>query len=204
MNTQIDHLFYGTHNLEQSIDELEQLLGVRATFGGSHPGWGTKNYLLALGPESYLEIIGPDEEQDITPTLFGLDKLTSPGLITWDMKSDDLEGVRTKMIAADIRFGEILSGSRHKADGSLLSWRLSNPFIVHAKGIVPFLIDWGGGPHPAAQCPKGCTLLKLELLYPKVNEIEPIINILSLDVRPGPQPSIKARIESPNGIIELR
>ena len=103
MNTQIDHLVYGTRNLEQSVDELEQLLGVRATFGGSHPGWGTKNYLLALGPESYLEIIGPDEEQDITPTLFGLDKLTSPGLITWAMKSDDLEGVRTKMIAGEER-----------------------------------------------------------------------------------------------------
>jgi len=33
------------------------VLGIRASLGGQHPIWGTRNALVALGPSSYLEII---------------------------------------------------------------------------------------------------------------------------------------------------
>jgi hypothetical protein len=52
----VDHLVYATPDLDRGIDEIEKLLGVRASPGGQHQGRGTRNALVALGPTAYLEI----------------------------------------------------------------------------------------------------------------------------------------------------
>lgn len=63
----IDHLVYAAPDLEEGIARLERLLGVRASPGGQHLAWGTRNALIALGDEVYLEIIGPDPEPTSAP-----------------------------------------------------------------------------------------------------------------------------------------
>src|SRR5207302_7776546 len=83
--TRVDHLVYATPDLQLGIDTAEKLFGVRATPGGQHPGQGTRNALIALGPASYLEIIGTDPEQPkpAGPRRFGIDDLKAPHLLTW-------------------------------------------------------------------------------------------------------------------------
>ena len=76
------------------VEQLEKLLGVRATPGGQHPGAGTRNALIALGPTTYLEVVGPDPDQPQPDNtrLFGVDGLTAPRLVTWAAKGKDWTG----------------------------------------------------------------------------------------------------------------
>src|SRR5688500_14980783 len=79
----VDHLVYASPELQTGVEKIEQILGVRATPGGQHPGRGTRNALLSLGPGVYLEIIGPDTEQPepAQPRPFGIDELKEPRLV---------------------------------------------------------------------------------------------------------------------------
>lgn len=43
--SRVDHLLYATPDLNRGVEEIEKLIGVRATEGGQHPGRGTRNAL---------------------------------------------------------------------------------------------------------------------------------------------------------------
>src|SRR6266513_1466344 len=108
--TRVDHLVYATPDLNRGIDEIARLTGVRATTGGQHPGRGTRNALLALGPTTYLEIIAPDPEQPSpdTPRPFGIDGLTESRLVAWAAKGKDLEHLRDAAAHQGLHLGEVL------------------------------------------------------------------------------------------------
>src|SRR5579863_1970383 len=83
--TMLDHVLLGVRDLDEGISFMEKKSSVRAIVGGSHPGAGTRNALLSLGTERYLEIIAPDPQQNSSPSALhkGLSELASPALISW-------------------------------------------------------------------------------------------------------------------------
>jgi len=204
----VDHLVYATPDLNRGVEEIEKLLGVRATPGGQHPGRGTRNALIALGPATYLEIIAPDPDQPPpkTPRPFGIDGLKESRLVTWAAKGVDLERLRDEAARKGARLGEVMSGSRRRPDGTLLSWRYTDPQTVLADGLVPFFIDWGQSPHPAHTAARGAWLIALRAEHPEPQRVQRLLRELGLDllVQPGAAPALVAIIDGPRGRVELR
>src|SRR5262245_2744198 len=159
----VDHLVYATTDLERSIAELEACLGVRAAMGGQHPGRGTRNALVALSDDSYLEIVGPDPTQPRThaPRWFGIDAITAPGIVAWAAKRTALAGFVAEATRRGTRLGPVVSGNRKATNGVSLDWQFTDPATVVGDGLVPFFIDWGDSPHPAGSAPRGAALVSL-------------------------------------------
>ena len=206
--SRVDHLVYATPDLKVGIDVVERLLGVRATPGGQHPGAGTRNALVALGPASYLEIIGPDPEQPhhLGARRFGIDGLKAPRLAAWAAKGQDLERLVAEAARRGVNLGPASSGSRKRPDGILLTWRFTSPAAVLGDGIVPFFIDWGKTPHPAQTAAAGATLAGLRAEHPDAQRVEEMLRKLGLDLRVtgAPAPALIAAVDCPNGRVELR
>jgi hypothetical protein len=206
--TRVDHLVYAAPDLNLGIERIEKLLGARAAPGGQHPGRGTRNALMALGPTMYLEIIGPDPEQPrpAKPRWLGIDDLEAPRLVAWAANGDELEQLASNAGLHGLKLGEVISGSRQCPDGVVLSWRYTNPTTVLADAIIPFYIDWGSTPHPARTAAQGVSLIDLRAEHPDAEGVRRILGLLGLDlpVQPGPKPALIATIISPRGRVELR
>jgi quercetin dioxygenase-like cupin family protein len=206
--SRVDHPVYATRDLNRGIEEIEKLFGVRATAGGQHPGRGTRNALVALGPTTYLEIIAPDPEQP-NPTEsrpFGIDGLKESKLVTWCVSTNDLERLRAEAVRNGVPLGEVTSGSRRRPDGVQLTWKLIYPSRLVADGIVPFFINWGDSPHPALTAAKGAKLVSLRAEHPDVQTVREMLQKLGLDlpVTQGTNPALIAVIEGARGRVELR
>lgn len=206
--TRIDHLVYATTDLEQSIVDLEARLGVRPVLGGQHPGRGTHNALIALSDRSYLEIVGPDAAQakPVGPRWFQIDTLDAPRLVTWAVKAPELNRLSAKAGSCGIHLGPVVSGSRQRSDGSYLRWRFTDPATVVADGVVPFFIDWGDSPHPAASAPTGPVLESLRAEHPAPGVVKNALAAVGihLPVASGPRPTLIAALRTKKGLIELR
>ena len=89
----IDHLIYAHPDLDVAVTEIADRFGVRAAGGGQHPGRGTHNKVLGLGPRTYLEIIAPDpmqsEPSESRP--YGVEGITRGQLVGWAIACDDIE-----------------------------------------------------------------------------------------------------------------
>lgn len=206
--SRVDHLVYATPDLNRGIEQIEKLLGVRATAGGQHPRWGTRNALIALGPNSYLEILAPDPEQPVPqePRPFGLDELNESRLVAWFINTRDLSQLRAEAVRKGVPLGEVKSGSRRRPDGVELSWQFTDPGVLVADGIVPFLINWGDSPHPAGTAASGAELVSLRAEHPDVRTVRGMLRHIGIDlpVKQGVRAALIAVIEGPQGRLELR
>ena len=210
------------------MEALTERFGTEPAPGGAHPGWGTRNALIGLGIGVYLEIIGPDPRQpDLERSRpFLIDSLTDARLVTWAYRHPDPESMRKTLELAlrntpgdqEVRLGPVRAMRRARPDGDTLHWRLSDPMAFPVGGVIPFVIDWGTTPHPSIALSSECKLLELVVSHPDADTLRPVLDafrpllnepdgdtsfVSDISIVAAAEPGIRARVETPNGEIDL-
>ncbi len=202
----IDHLVFRAPSMEQGRAVVESLLGVSPAPGGRHPKWGTQNALASLGPRAYLEVMGPDDSptDPVRPRPFGIDRESTPRLVTWAARARDLETQVEIARGEGIYLGDVQAGSRKKPDGLLLQWKTTDLRTDRESGVIPFFIDWGDTPHPGGSTPQGCALEELRLFHPDPRRIRRALEKLGIEADVGRGPArLQAVIQGPRGRVVL-
>ena len=186
----LDHLILGVSDLDRGIEFVEERTGVRASLGGVHPGRGTRNALLSLGPRCYLEILAPDPEQAELAWFHTLPQLTRPRLVGWMVHPGDLAIVAERLRQSGFACNAPRESSRARPDGRSLQWRLLRPAEDHQhprcaemQDLVPFCIEWSAdSPHPADAAPSGLELVRFEIWGPSPDQLQRTLAVLGVDL----------------------
>ena len=213
---ELDHLIITVPDLEAGVAAVEEATGVRAVPGGSHPGRGTANFLLGLAPtgwpegaHTYLEILGPDPQQEKPADgTLPLDAhlATEPTLQTWAIHPPAFLAKVAAANTAGIDFGEVQDMARDTAEGDRLEWRLTTRSPLPREGAQPFLIDWGESVHPAEAALPTLELLEFRVESPEPEAARQVLEVLGAGdttVVEGSNCRLRARLRGPGGILEF-
>ncbi|ROR32063.1 VOC family protein [Inmirania thermothiophila] len=201
MRAAIDHLVVLAPDLDAGGAWVAARLGAAPRPGGAHPDMGTHNRLLRLGEGCYLEVIAVDPQAPAPPhpRWFGLDRPPpAPRLGAWVARCADL--------AAALGAHPEPPGPPRPMRRGDLRWEIAFPpdGTLPAGGVLPSLIRWPEGVHPAARLPDdGLRLHRLRLRHPDPGRIRRVLEALGLTAAPlevaaGP-PGLEALIDTPAG-----
>ena len=204
----IDHLTVTAPSLAAGVAYVEARLGVALQPGGTHPRMGTHNALLRLGDRLFLEVIAVDPAAPAPgrPRWFDLDRPgDEPRLAAWVARSDD--------IAATAAASPVPLGQAQPMSRGTLNWLISIPDDGSRPldGILPMLIQWQSGCHPADSLPDaGCYLVSLAGRHPHATLASEVLHAIGFAgdytvtlPPPDTPPHLVAHIQTPQGLRQL-
>jgi Glyoxalase-like domain len=98
----LDHLLFGSHDLDSAVADLYERSGVEAVFGGHHPELGTQNALARLGERRFLEVIAPAPALPASGLARELAKQAEPGLVMWAARTNDAAALAARAKAVGL------------------------------------------------------------------------------------------------------
>ena len=205
----VDHLLLGTRDLDAGIEWVAKKFGVKAAVGGSHPGRGSRNALIAFRQRRYLEIIAPDPAQPPENLTRNLRTLEEPRLIAWASASTDLSALAKRLQERGQRVTGPLDGARIRPDGGKLAWRtlsLEEAFEQDGADPIPFFIQWSPeSSHPSQDSPQGCDVIGFAIEHPKADAVRALLAQAGIDadVRQAKSCRLIATLDTPKGRVVL-
>lgn len=158
----VDHVVYAAEHdgLESTAQRLAKEIGVEPVYGGVHPRFGTRNMILPLAHERYLEVVEVLEHPAADKAPFGqvvrARSEAGGGWLGWVVRVDDITLVEERLGRPAI------AGSRHRPDGVELRWRQLGVKGLQNDPQLPFFVEWADGvPHPSEAAPSEVTIESL-------------------------------------------
>ena len=147
----IDHVSYaaGPDGLRATAARLGEQLGVTPFDGGVHPRFGTRNVVLPLADDRYLEVVEPLDHPVTDKAPFGqavkARSAKGGGWMAWVVAVDDLAPVEERLGRGAV------DGNRHTPEGTELRWKQIGVKNVIDHGNLPFFVKWESDPgnHPS-------------------------------------------------------
>jgi len=147
----VDHVVYAAENdgARATAERLAAQLGVEGVDGGVHPRFGTRNVILPLLGDRYLEVVEVLDHPASDKAPFGqvvrARSAAGGGWLGWVLSVDDIS-------VQEQRFGrEAVAGNRHRPDGVELRWKQLGVKGLQADPQLPFFVEWDKDvPHPSA------------------------------------------------------
>ena len=191
----LDHLVIAAETLDAGTAFAEARLGVPLAPGGQHHFMGTHNRLLALGPDTYLEVIAidPSLPHPGRTRWFGLDRFTGdPRLVAWVLSTPDMRNVAQ------------MPGTYHAPEDLVrgdLRWQMSVPISAPLGDLAPPVLHWPGD-KPQNRLPDaGVSMTSLSIRHPDTGQL-PKIADPRVTLNAG-TPGISAHLTTPQGKVSL-
>lgn len=142
VDMRLDHLSFaaGPDGLAGTTARLGELLGATFIDGGVHPRFGTRNAVLPLAGETYLEVVEVLDHPASGKAPFGqavrARSALGGGWLGWVVAVDDISVVESRLGRAAVR------GNRHRPDGTELVWKQIGVNGLISDPQLPFFIEW--------------------------------------------------------------
>ncbi len=146
-NMRIDHVCYAAEpdGMAVTAERLSQRLGVPARAGGVHPRFGTRNMILPLQEDRYLEVVEVLDHPASDKAPFGqavrARSALGGGWMAWVVAVDDLSDVEARLGRAAVQ------GHRHTPEGIELTWQQIGIKGLIADPQLPFFVHWDSMTH---------------------------------------------------------
>jgi len=160
----VDHVSYAAERdgLKATAERLAKKLGVTAVDGGIHPRFGTRNIIIPLAHERFVEAVAVLDHPASDKAPFGqavrARSEAGGGWLGWVVAVDDLA-------EAEQRLGrKAVVGHRRRPDGVDLNWRQLGVKGLIADPQLPFYIQWDDkSVHPSVGASTEVTISGLQI-----------------------------------------
>jgi hypothetical protein len=163
MPFRLDHISYATSH-DQLVDVVQRLgsrVGSAFIDGGIHPRFGTRNFVLPLKNNHYIEVVCPLDHPAAEESPFG--RVVSRrakeggGWMSWAVATKDIAPIETRLGRNSV------VGSRKRPDGSELKWKQLGVLGTMQDSQLPFFIEWLTTEHPSEDAYAKSLISKIEL-----------------------------------------
>ena len=196
----VDHLTFavGSAGLKAESERLGALLGERFRDGGFHPRFGTRNHILPLADDRYIEVVEVLEHPAADKAAFGqavrARSEMGGGWMGWVISVDDLAPLEERLDR------ESVHGSRHFPDGRLLEWEQLGVKGLLADPQLPYFLKWDSDPSVLPSALDGSIRLKKIEITGNRERVEDWVGVPLGEVFDG----VKIKFSAENGQPGIR